>query len=203
VDAGLAASAAASVINAAVGALLIREGRAHRSIALEADGRHLMTDVLTSVGVIVGVGAVALTGWEMLDPLIALAVAANISMTGVRLVRRSTAGLMDHALGPDEQRQIAEALAPFEDGGVRFHAVRTRQGGRRAFASLHILVPGAWSVQRGHDTAEEVHAAIRQRLPYVTVFTHVEPVEDARSFDDLDLEASDVALDPGGAQPRA
>lgn len=187
------------MINAAVGALLIREGRAHRSIALEADGRHLMTDVLTSVGVIAGIGAVALTGWERLDPLIALAVAANISMTGVRLVRRSTAGLMDHALGPDEQRQIAEALAPFEDGGgVGFHAVRTRQGGRRAFASLHILVPGAWALQRGHDTAEGVHAAIRQRLPYVTVFTHLEPVEDARSFDDLDLDVSDLALDPGG-----
>jgi cation diffusion facilitator family transporter len=192
---GLTASAAASVINLGVGVLLVREGRAQRSITLEADGRHLLSDVLTSVGVIAGVGAVALTGWELLDPLIALAVAANLVVTGVRLVRRSIAGLMDHALTAGEQRQIAAALAPYTADGVIFHAVRTRQGGRRAFASLHMLVPGAWSVQRSHDLAEEVEAAIRRRLPYVAVFTHVEPLEDPRSFDDRGLDP-DATLEP-------
>jgi divalent metal cation (Fe/Co/Zn/Cd) transporter len=136
-----------------------------------------------------------------LDPLIALA--ANMSMTGVRQVRRSTAGLMDHALGLDEQRQIAAALAPSEDGGVGFHAVRTRQGGRRAFASLHILVLGKHGRCSG-DTAQRRRYTRRFGSgPSVTVFTHLEPVEDARTFDGLDLDASDVVLDPGGPQPGA
>jgi cation diffusion facilitator family transporter len=185
---GLAVSAVASAINLAVAALLIREGRSHRSITLEADGRHLMTDVLTSVGVIVGVAAVAITGWERLDPLVALAVAANIVVAGVGLLRRSISGLMDSAIGGAEQRLIRAALAPFESDGIRFHALRTRQAGRRAFASIHILVPGAWSVQRGHDVAEAVEAAVRAQLPYVTVFTHVEPAEDPRSLEDQGLD---------------
>ncbi len=188
VGVGLILSAVASGINLTVGYLLIRVGRAERSIVLEADGKHLMTDVWTSAGVILAVAAVALTGWERLDPIIALAVAANIVVTGGVLVRRSAGGLMDRALSPEEQEQIHEVLARFGGGGVGFHALRTRQAGSRAFVSVHVLVPGAWSVQRGHDLAEEIEAALREPLPYVIVFTHLEPAEDPRSFDDATLD---------------
>ena len=193
VGAGLAVSACASVINLAVGLLLVRAGRAHRSITLEADGRHLMTDVLTSVGVIAGVAAVAITGWERLDPIIALLVAANIVLTGLGLVRRSVGGLMDRALGDDELETIRDALAPFEREGIQFHALRTRQAGRRAFVSTHVLVPRDWSVQHGHDEVERIEAALRGALPYASVFTHLEPIEDPRSYDDTQLDRSGAA----------
>jgi cation diffusion facilitator family transporter len=190
---GLAISAGASLINLAVGFLLLRTGRKEHSIVLEADGKHLMTDVWTSVGVIAGVAGVAITGWERLDALVALAVAANIVVTGSGLVRRSAGGLMDRALGEPERREIEDVLAGFEREGVRFHALRTRQAGSRAFLSLHVLVPGGWSVQRGHDVVEEVERALRKRLPYATVFTHLEPAEDPRSFDDTVLDRADDA----------
>lgn len=185
---GLAVSVAASAINLAVGMLLVRTGRRERSIVLEADGKHLMTDVWTSVGVVIGVAAVALTGWDRLDAVVALGVAANIVYTGAGLVRRATGGLMDRALGSAEHALLDEALAPFAADGVRFHALRTRQAGSRAFVSLHVLVPGAWTVQRGHDVAEAVEAAIRARLPYATAFTHLEPVDDPRAHDDARLD---------------
>ena len=187
VGVGLAVSAAASVINLAVGLLLVRAGRQERSITLEADGKHLITDVWTSVGVIVGVAAVAISGWERLDPIVALAVAANIVVTGTGLVRRSAGGLMDRALDAEAQREIDAVLASFEHRGVQFHALRTRQAGQRAFISTHVLVPGGWTVRQGHDVAEELAAALRERLPYATVFTHVEPSDDPRSFEDVDL----------------
>jgi cation diffusion facilitator family transporter len=188
VGAGLAVSVVASLINLGVGLALVRAGRRHRSITVEADGKHLLTDVWTSVGVVVGVAAVAISGWERLDPIVAFAVAGNIIFTGTLLLRRSAAGLMDEALPPELQRQIRDALAPFGNREVRFHALRTRQAGRRAFISLHILVPGAWTVRQGHDMAEEVEDALRERIPYATVFTHVEPLEDPRSFDDTALD---------------
>ncbi|MBW8482421.1 cation diffusion facilitator family transporter [Actinomadura sp. PM05-2] len=188
VGVGLAISAAASVLNGAVGLLLVRAGRRHRSIVLEADGKHLLTDVWTSAGVIAGVAAVALTGWERLDPIVALAVAVNILWAGFGLLRRSGGGLMDRALESADQRLIAEALAPFEADGIVFHAVRTRESGSRAFVSMHVLVPGAWTVRRGHDKVEEVEAAVRARLPHATVFTHLEPVEDPASYADIGLD---------------
>jgi cation diffusion facilitator family transporter len=188
VGVGLAVSAAASLINLAVGVLLVRTGRRERSIVLEADGRHLITDVWTSVGVVIGVAAVSITGWDRLDGVVALAVAVNIVVAGGSLVRRSVGGLMDRALGAPERDEIQDVLAGFERDGVRFHALRTRQAGSRAFMSVHVLVPGAWSVQRGHDVVEEVEAALRGRLPYLTVFTHLEPAEDPRSFDDAGLD---------------
>jgi cation diffusion facilitator family transporter len=188
VGVGLAVSACASLINLAVGVLLARTGRRERSITLEADGKHLMTDVWTSAGVIVGVGAVAITGWERLDPIVALAVAANIVLAGGGLMRRSLGGLMDRALGDREQHEILAVLERFEREGVRFHALRTRQAGARAFVSLHVLVPGAWTVQHGHDLVERVEDALGDRLPYATVFTHLEPAEDPRSFDDTALD---------------
>jgi cation diffusion facilitator family transporter len=190
VGVGLAVSVVASAVNLGVGLLLLRAGREHRSITVEADGRHLLTDVWTSAGVVVGVAAVAITGWERLDPIVALAVAANIVFTGAVLLRRSAGGLMDRALPDEVQQEIHDALAPFDARDVRFHALRTREAGRRAFVSLHVLVPGAWTVQQGHDMAEEVEDALRARLPYATVFTHVEPVEDPRSFDDTALDRS-------------
>jgi cation diffusion facilitator family transporter len=188
VGAGLAVSVVATLINLGVGRALVRAGREHRSITVEADGKHLLTDVWTSVGVVVGVAAVAISGWERLDPIVAFAVAGNIIFTGTQLLRRSAAGLMDRALPPELQREIHDALAPFGPREVRFHALRTRQAGRRAFISLHILVPGAWTVRQGHDMAEEVEDALRERIPYATVFTHVEPLEDPRSFDDTALD---------------
>jgi cation diffusion facilitator family transporter len=197
VGVGLAVSSGASLINLAVGYGLLRTGRRERSIVLEADGKHLMTDVWTSVGVIIGVAGVALTGWERLDALVALAVAINIVYTGSALVRRSAGGLMDRALDEPEQRQIEEVLSRFRSDGVQFHALRTRQAGSRAFISVHILVPGEWAVQRGHDLVEQIEAQLHEQLPYATLFTHIEPVEDPRSFDDTKLDrASRVARQP-------
>ena len=185
---GLAVSVGASLINLIVGLMLLRAGRRERSIVLEADGKHLLTDVWTSVGVVIGVAAVAITGWEPLDALIALAVAVNIVLAGTGLVRRSVGGLMDQALDAPERAQIQEVLTRYEHDGVHFHALRTRQAGSRAFISVHVLVPGAWTVQRGHDIVEDVEEALRERLPYATVFTHLEPAEDPRSFDDTALD---------------
>jgi cation diffusion facilitator family transporter len=185
---GVAVSAVAAVLNLVVAALLIRVGREQRSITLEADGRHLMTDVWTSVGVIGGITAVAVTGWERFDPIVALLVALNIIRTGVQLLRRSAGGLMDHALGPAEQGEIQEVLDTHREDGAEFHALRTRQSGRRAFVSVHLLVPGAWTVQQGHELAEHVERDVRARLPYATVFTHVEPKEDPTSFEDVRLD---------------
>jgi cation diffusion facilitator family transporter len=190
VGVGVAVSAVAAGLNLIVAKLLIRVGREQRSITLEADGRHLMTDVWTSVGVVGGIVAVVLTGWERLDPIIALLVALNIVRTGVQLLGRSAGGLMDHALGPAEQAEIQAVLDAHREDGVEFHALRTRQAGRRAFVSLHLLVPGAWTVQQGHDRAERVERDLRERLPYATVFTHVEPREDAASFEDVSLDRS-------------
>lgn len=187
VGAGLAVALVATLLNLAVGTALLRTGREERSIVLEADGRHLLTDVWTSVGVVAGVLAVALTGWETLDPLIALAVALNILIAGAGLVRRSAGGLMDVALNEPDRRLIGEVIARFEGEGARFHALRTRQAGSRAFVSMHVLVPGSWSVRRGHDMVEDIEEALRERLPYAVVDTHLEPLEDPRSFEDTEL----------------
>jgi cation diffusion facilitator family transporter len=188
VGVGLAVSGAASAINLAVGLALLRTGRRARSIVLEADGKHLITDVWTSIGVIVGVAGVALTGWERLDPIVALAVAVNILVAGGGLLRRSAGGLMDRALEEPDLEAIRETLAEFERDGVRFHALRTRQAGSRRFVSLHVLVPGAWTVQRGHDLVERLETVLCKRLPGASIFTHIEPAEDPRSFDDTTLD---------------
>lgn len=189
---GLAITLAATAVNGIVGALLIRVGRRHRSITLVADGKHLMTDVWTSVGVVVGVLAVALTGWLRLDPLIAILVAVNILVTGGRLVRQSSAGLMDAALPPAEGAAIEAALDRFRSDEVSFHALQTRQSGHQRFVSVHVLVPGAWTVQHGHDLLEDVEAAIRSALPDASVHTHLEPREDPRAFEDVAWRADEV-----------
>lgn len=185
---GLTISMVATLFNFVAGTLLIRTGREEQSLTLEADGRHLMTDVWTTTGVIAGVGLVWLTGWETLDPIIALAVAANIVRTGSSLVRDSMSGLMDKALPAREMAAVNEVLRRYSEGSVDFHALRTRKSGRRSFISVHVLVPGDWSVQAGHDFAEQVEEGLRKAAEPATVFTHLEPVEDPVSFADTELD---------------
>lgn len=184
---GLAISGAASLVNLAVGLALRRAGRRHHSLVLVADGQHLLADVWTTGGVLVGVTAAQLTGWTRLDPIVALLVAANIVVTGARLVRRSTAGLMDEALPAAEHDAIASVLDEYRARGVEFHALRTGEAGSWPFVSVHVLVPGAWSVQRGHDLVEEIEASLGRAVPGALVFTHLEPVEDPASFADIEL----------------
>jgi cation diffusion facilitator family transporter len=185
---GLAVAALATIVNFATARILMKVGRQSRSITLEADARHLVTDVWTSIGVIVGVALVWLTGWLWLDPTIALLVAANIVWTGWQLMGRSAAGLMDAALPGPELRQIEGILAAYRQQGFDFHALRTRQAGTRAFVTLHVLVPGAWTVQQGHDLSERIEADFRRALPGVHVTTHLEPREDPVSQVDQELD---------------
>jgi cation diffusion facilitator family transporter len=188
---GLAVSIIAALLNFAVARLLLDAGKRYRSITLEADAQHLLTDVWTSTGIVVGVGVVALTGWTRLDPIIALAVAVNILWTGVKLLRRSVLGLMDVTLPQAEHEAIKRALSRYERDGIRFHALRTRHAGSRSFISLHVLVPGDWSVQRGHDLLEQIERDIRAAVPSATVFTHLEPVGDPRAWQDMSLDQTD------------
>lgn len=185
---GLAIAFVASVINFIVARVLLRVGREARSVALEADGVHLMTDVWTSAAVLLGVGLVALTGWSSLDPLIALGAAAHIGWSGVRLVRRSALGLMDTALEPELVEKVEQVLEQHRAKGVEYHALRTRQAGARSFVSLHVQVPGDWSVQQGHDLMERIEGQIRAVVPSAVVFTHIEPLEDPRSWRDEQLD---------------
>jgi cation diffusion facilitator family transporter len=190
-------SVAASAINLVVARVLIDAGRKHRSLVLEADGRHLMTDVWTSVGVVAGVALVALTGRERLDPLIALLVAVNIVVTAASLVRRFTDGLMDRVLAPEQRAAIDAVLARYAGTHthMQLHALRTRSAGARAFVSVHVPVPVDWSVLRGHDLVERVEHDLRAALGHATAFTHLGPIEDPASFTDtqLDRQAKDIA----------
>lgn len=185
---GLAVTLAATAVNGAVGWILLRQGRRHRSMALVADGKHLMTDVYTSIGVIVGVALVAVTGWLPLDSIVALAVGVNILWTGFILVRNAGRGLLDHALPQEETARVLGVLHDFVGrypaGELEFHGLQTRESGRDAFVSVHVLVPGAWTVDRAHDLVEEVEAAICAELPHAQVHTHLEPREDPRSHED-------------------
>ena len=185
---GLVVSAIASVINLATSRILMNVGRKHKSITLEADAHHLLTDVWTSAGVIAGVGLVWLTGWLWLDPVIALLVALNIVWTGWQLLQRSAAGLMDVSIPDDELQAIEAILDRYRQQGLRFHALRTRQAGTRAFITLHVLVPGAWTVQQGHDWLEHIEADIRQAIANAHITTHLEPIEDPVSLADQGLD---------------
>ncbi|MGD2062273.1 MAG: cation diffusion facilitator family transporter [Nitrospirota bacterium] len=196
---GLGVSLIASLINLGTALVLFAAGRRHHSITLEADAHHLMTDVWTSVGVLVGVGAVRLTGWGWLDPAVALAVAANIVRMGIRLVRRSFRGLMDVALPAEERAVIKEVLDRYRREGVDYHAFRTRRAAARRFVSVHVLVPGAWTVQQGHDLLERIEADVCALLPHTTISTHLEPREDPASWHDVGL---DRATAPRSAQPK-
>lgn len=183
VGVGLAVSALASVINGLVALVLLRVGRRHRSMTLTADGKHLLTDVWTSVGVVVGVLLVAVTGFLRLDPVVALLVGLNIIRTGWHLIQQSVGGLLDRSLDPESQARIDGVLAEFAGEEVRFHAVRTREAGHRGFLSMHVLVPGAWSVQRGHDLLEQIEQRLSERVDHLEVSAHLEPIEDPRSYE--------------------
>jgi cation diffusion facilitator family transporter len=185
---GLVVTLAATAVNLVAARLLLRAGRQHRSIALESGARHLMTDVWTSIGVVVGVGVAATTGELWLDPVIALVVAGNIVYTGFSLVRRSMLGLLDTALPEDTRREIISLLEGQKAKGVQYHALRTRQAGMWGFISVHILVPGEWTVQQGHDLLEEIEEELGDIVPNSTVFTHLEPLEDPLSFQDTELK---------------
>jgi cation diffusion facilitator family transporter len=187
---GLLITLVATAINGGLGVLLLRRGREHRSAALVADGKHLMTDVWTSAGVIVGVALVGLTGWQPLDSLVAIGVAINILIVGTRLVVESTSNLLDAALTADDIAEIRATLEPYRSDDVTFHGLQTRASGRQRFVSFHVLVPGHWSVQQAHDLVETVESDVRARLEGVHVTTHVEPREDERSYDDYDFDGS-------------
>ena len=191
VGAGLAVSVVASLLNFGVARVLLGAGRRYHSIALEADAHHLMTDVWTSAGVLVGVGAVVITGWLWLDPVVALAVAANIVWTGARIILGSVSGLMDTALPPADLQLLKGVLQPYVDDGIEYHALRTRQSGARRFVSMHVLVPADWTVQRGHELLERIEADVRRALQPVTVDTHLEPLGDPSAMDDQELHRDD------------
>lgn len=185
---GLIVSLIASLINLFTARILLAAGRRHRSLTLEADAHHLLTDVWTSVGVILGVAAVDYTGWLWLDPALALMVAANIVWTGFKLLHRSTQGLMDASLPDVDHARVVAILDAYRANGVDFHALRTRESGARRFIELHVLVPGEWSVQRGHALAEQIEEVIRNALPGASVLTHLEPIDDPASLEDISLD---------------
>jgi cation diffusion facilitator family transporter len=190
VGTGLIVSGAAGAVNLVVARILLTAGNRYGAIVLEADARHLLADVWTTVGVIAGVIVVELTGIYILDPIVGMAVAIHIVWSGVGLVRRSVLGLMDTALPEEDQRIIHTILDRYRERGVQYHALRTRQAGMRRFMSVHILVPGSWTVAEGHHLLEALEAEIRKALPGITVFTHLEPLEDPRAWQDLTLDRS-------------
>ena len=187
-DTGLVISALASLINRVVARILLAAARRHRSLPLEADARHLMTDVWTSVAVIVGILGIGLTGWLWLDPLLALIFAGNIIYTGWTLLQRAVHGLMDMALPPAEHAAVIAILERYRAAGADYHALRTRESGTRRFVDVHLLVPGEWSLRRAHDLAEALEHEIRVALPQAHVLTHLEPLDDPRAHDDLHLD---------------
>lgn len=183
VGVGLAISVVASALNGWGAYLLIRAGRQHRSVTLVADGKHLLTDVWTSVGVVAGVLLVGLTGWLRLDPIIALLVGANIIWTGWHLISEALDALMDRSMSDEEHTRLSALLDEFEDRDTTFHHVRTRVAGHRQFIYMHVLVPGAWTVQAGHDLLERIESRISGEFPDAEVMTHLEPLEDPRSYE--------------------
>lgn len=198
VGVGVIVSTVAAVVNLVVALVLLRAGREHNSITLEANARHLLADVWTSAGVLVGLGLVVATGWHGLDPVVALLVAANIVWTGTNIVHRSISGLMDVALSPEDVSTVRKILQTYEQTGVHFHALRTRQSGARKFVSVHVLVPGDCTVHHGHELLERIEGDIRNALPATTVFTHLESLDDPASWEDQTLERGKK---PGSSTP--
>jgi cation diffusion facilitator family transporter len=197
-DIGSAFTLAATLINLGVGRWLIRAGRQTRSIALEADGHHLMTDVYTSVGVLVGLALVWLSNWSWIDAAVAIAVAAHISWTAFNLIRRSFNGLMDQALPEQDQAKVRAAIEGQLAPGMDYHALRTRRAGTRRFADFHLLVPGVFTVRRAHEITERIEEAIRAALPDMEVTIHIEPIEEPAAWEDSEL----VPLEQAARQAR-
>lgn len=189
---GIAVSVVASLVNLFVALFLLKASKRYHSITLEANAQHLLTDVWTSVGVLIGVSAVELTGWQQLDPLVALIVAGNIIWAGIRIVRSSVLGLMDTALPAEELEAIQQVLDQHSKNSVQFHALRTRRAGVRRFVSLHVLVPGAWTVQKGHELLEQIEADLYRAVPNTTAFTHLESLNDPASWHDTELDRAEI-----------
>ena len=185
---GLVVSTVASLLNLVTALILRSAGKRYRSLTLDADAHHLLTDVWTSIGVIAAVCAVSLTGMLWLDPAIALLVAGNIVWTGGKLLTRAVRGLMDNTLPDGEHAKVVAVLETYRQKGIDYHALRTRESGARRFVEVHILVPGQWTVQRGHEYVERLEADIRHQLPQSTVLTHLEPIEDPVSHEDIALD---------------
>lgn len=187
---GLGLSILSSLVNAGVAWVLLRAGKRLRSITLRADAHHLLTDVWTSVGVVAGLVIVKLTGWLILDPIMALLVALNIAWVSSKLIRETMSGLMDSALPEADQAVIRATLTAYQAQGIQFHALRTRVAGARNFVSFHVLVPGNWSVQKGHELCDILEQSIMTALPGTHVMTHLEPIEDPVSWEDAELDRS-------------
>ena len=186
---GVLISLSASLVNLGVALVLIKNGKKNNSLLLEADGKHLMTDVWTSVGVITAIFIVKLTGFLLLDPIIAIIVALNIVWTGFQLLKRSANGLMDASISESELKIVTDYLNELKTDKIDFHSLMTRQAGQRKFISLHLLVPGEWSVQQGHDYAENIEETIEDMFSEpVTVSTHIEPIEDPASMRDIGID---------------
>ncbi len=188
---GIVVSVVAAAANFGAAQVLLRAGRKERSAALTADAHHLLTDVWTSIGVIVGVGLAALTGRLWLDPVMALFVALQILLTAYKLLHTSFDGLLDAGLPQEEVKQVQDILDRYQVDGVSYHALRTRQAGAQRFVSVHIQVPGEWSVQQGHEFLEDIEQEVRHALAPVNVITHLEPVEDPVSWQDTELNRAD------------
>jgi cation diffusion facilitator family transporter len=188
INLGLIVNASASVINLAVSLFLSRAAKKYNSITLEANSKHLMTDVFTSAGVIGGIIIVSITGLNIIDPILALLVAGNIVISGVSLVRKSVHGLMDTIIPETDIEKLKKVCEPYTKEGISFHAIRTRQAGSRKFISMHVLVPGSWSVHQGHRLLEEIELKIRQEIPESSILTHLESLDDPASWDDLGLD---------------
>lgn len=185
---GLIVAASASIINLFLGLTLLKVGKKNNSITLQADGHHLITDVWTSVGVIIGVALVSITNIQILDPLVAMVVALNIVIIGYKIIKQSALGLMDTSLSNKELHKIIEILDTFKSKKISYHGIKSRQSATRSFMSVHILVPGSMTVQEGHDLLEEIEESIRRSFPKITVFTHLEPSEDPKSFKDISID---------------
>lgn len=185
---GLAVTFFATLINLIVALIIRRAGRQHHSVTLDANSRHLMTDVWTSIGVIVSVGIVSVSKLQFLDPIIALVVAANIVREGFIIVRGSVLGLMDTAISTEEYSCVVAVLDSYKQENVTYHALRTRQAGKRRFVSVHILVPGEWTVHKGHEMLEQIERELIEAIPNLTVLTHLESLEDPASWDDIGLD---------------
>jgi cation diffusion facilitator family transporter len=187
VDIGLGVSLVATIINFVVARILLRVGQREDSIALEADGKHLMTDVVTSVGVVLGVILVAITGWLWLDPAIALAVAANIIFEGGKLVQRSLSGLSDPALPAEEENQVRAAIQSvigLSNSPMKYHGLRARKSGSIRFIDFHLLTPSDWTVRQAHEYAETIEAKIKEIFKEVELTIHIEPLDDPRAYGD-------------------
>lgn len=185
---GLIVSIMASLVNLFVSRVISRAGKRYDSITLEADAKHLLTDVWTSLGVMIGVGAVAVTGWHILDPIVALIVAANIVWIGIHIIRKSISGLMDSSLPENEQKIILSILGHYLAKGIKYHALRTIKSGARRFITIHVLVPGDWTVKEGHQLLERIEEDICKSLESATVITHLESLEDPSSWNDQGLD---------------